>query len=300
MIGLLAAILVLLPMAGLASDMVVLGQEHMVGQGENLLDLARANGLGYVEIVAANPGVDPWVPLPGTRVLLPIDHLVPPAPKRGLIVNIADMRLYFHVAGAAQPISFPVGIGKEGWTSGAWVTRVVGKRKDPTWYVPPSVRAERPDLPPVVAPGPDNPLGRYSLDLEAAGIRIHGTNRPDGVGRRVSHGCFRLYPEDIERLYPLVPLGTPVTIVDQPVKLAWIEDDLYLEIHPSAAQADEIERHWRASVEPLPGLKDQVTHAAAGRLERIDWDMVAQAEAERRGMPVRITVDTPQALDGRE
>ncbi len=289
LIGLLAAILLLMPITGLAAEMVVLGKDHMVEQGENLLDLARANGLGYVEIVAANPGVDPWIPAAGTRILLPVDHVVPPAPRRGIIINVADMRLYFHGDGATQPISFPVGIGKEGWTTRASISRVVGKRKDPTWYVPPSVRAERPELPPVVAPGPDNPLGRYSLDLDASSIRIHGTNRPDGVGRRVSHGCFRLYPEDIERLYPLVAVGTPVTVIDRPAKLAWIEDDLYLEIHPSPTQADDIETHWRLSVEPLPGLDDLVTQAAAGRLERIDWDMVALAQAERRGMPVRIT-----------
>lgn len=262
---------------------------HVVAAGETLLDLARANGLGYVEVVAANPGVDPWLPGTGRTVALPIDHLPPDSPPHGIVVNLGDMRLYFFYHPGAAPLSFPIGIGKQDWELAEATTRVAGKRQAPAWYVPPSLLRENPDLPKVVPPGPDNPLGQFSLDLALPGIRIHGTNRPYGVGRRVSHGCIRLYPEDIAALYPMVAVGSPVAVVDQPAKLGWRYGHLWLEVHPSGRQADELEDRRPMTPEPVPGLADMIDAAAGGRIDEVDWGVVRQTVDDRRGYPVRLT-----------
>ena len=188
-------------------------------------EIARTYGLGFDELVAANPGVDPWLPGAGTRIILPTRFVLPEAPHEGLVLNIAAKRLYHFVPAAdgapAQLVTYPMGIGRVGWATPTGSSEVIAKATDPAWYVPASVRAEHREagdpLPAVVPPGPDNPLGRHVLKLDLPGYLIHGTNQPYGVGMRVSHGCVRLYPEDIEALYAVVPLGTPVTIVNQPV-----------------------------------------------------------------------------------
>jgi len=209
-----------------------------VAEGETLLDIARAHDLGYNEITAANPGVDPWLPAPGSTVTLPTRFVLPAAPRRGIIVNLAEMRLYYYPeAGddARTVMTFPIGIGQEGWTTPLGVTRIVGKIKDPSWTVPASIREERErlgdPLPAVVPPGPDNPLGTHALRLGMTSYLIHGTNKPYGIGRRTSHGCLRLYPEDIEILYRQVAVDTPVWIIDQPYKLGRDQGTLVLEAH---------------------------------------------------------------------
>jgi L,D-transpeptidase ErfK/SrfK len=165
----------------------------------------------------------------------------------------------------------------------------VEKRKNPTWFPPPSLRAERPELPESVPPGPDNPLGDFALSLEWPNFVIHGTNKPDGVGRRVSHGCIRLYPENIETLFAMVPVGTPVTIVDQPVKTGWSDGALYLEVHPTQAEADQVEAEG-VIADPAPLDVESVILAKAGkRRDAIDWPVAARTAQERRGLPVRIT-----------
>ncbi|MEW5727907.1 MAG: L,D-transpeptidase family protein [Pseudomonadota bacterium] len=258
-------------------------------EGDTLPDLARANGLGYVELVAANPGVDPWRPRPGHPVVLPVAHLAPELPAP-LVVNLGDMRLY-HRRHGGSIASFPIGIGRDGWELAAGMsTTVVRKRERPTWVPPASIRAEKPWLPASVPPGPDNPLGEYSLDLGLGLIRIHGTNRPDGVGRRVSHGCIRLYPEDIARLFPDIAVGTAVAVVDQPAKLAWLDDgELWLEIHPSQDQADAVEYRRPLPRHEVARLEERVLAAAGAEAARIDWGLVAWAEETRLGVPVRVT-----------
>ena len=274
--------------ADLPKPLVVMGTPHVVAPGENLEDIARANNLGFVEIMAANPGVDPWQPTPGTRLLLPTLHL-PPAPLRpGLTANLGDMRLYWLPARDAAPVSFPMGIGREGWSLNSVTTRVVGKRVHPAWTPPPSIRDEKPWLPSVVPPGPDNPMGDYSLDLGLGLIRIHGTNLPDGVGRRTSHGCLRLYPEDIARLFPMVAVGTPVAIVDQPAKLAWIDGALWLQITPDQSQADSVEDRRPMPVRPVAGLREQVAAAAGAAASRVDWAEVDWAERHRPALAIEI------------
>lgn len=202
-------------------------------------DLAREYGLGYDEMVAANPDVDPWLPGENTPVLLPTQYVLPDVPRDGLVLNIASKRLfYFPEAGegeAAGVMTFPIGIGRVGWETPTGESKVVAKARDPNWYVPASVRREHAEmgdpLPPVVPPGPDNPLGHYVLQLDMPGYLIHGTNQPYGVGMRVSHGCIRLYPENIELVYSLVETGTPVRIINQPYLAGSRDGEVFFESH---------------------------------------------------------------------
>lgn len=256
---------------------------------DTLPDVARRFDLGYVELIAANPGVDPWLPGAGAEIVLPTAHLLPDAPHRGIVINLTEMRLYRFPRPDAEPETYPIGIGREGRMTPLGHTSVVRKAEGPTWYPPASIRADKPYLPASVPPGPDNPLGQFALYLGWPGYLVHGTNRPWGVGRRVSSGCIRLYPEDIERLYAAVRVGTPVTVVDQPVKFGWIDGQLYIEVHPTKAQADELETTGRFTPEMPESLLRMAHDAAAAAAERLDFTEALRAGLERRGYPVRIT-----------
>lgn len=256
---------------------------------DTLVALARRFGLGYVELVAANPGVDPWLPGAGTEIVLPTAHLLPDAPRRGVVINLTEMRLYHFDGSGRVQATYPIGIGRDNRMTPLGRTRIARKVADPTWYPPAWLRAERPGLPAAVPPGENNPLGRFALYLGWPRYLVHGTHRPYGVGRRVSAGCIRLYPEHIERLYAAVPVGTPVTVVDQPVKFGWIDGELYVEVHPSKAQADELEAEGRFTPELPPQLVRKATAAAGPQAERLDVPATLRAGRERRGYPVRIT-----------
>jgi L,D-transpeptidase ErfK/SrfK len=261
---------------------------------DTFIDLARRFGLGYVELAIANPGIDPWVPGAGVALTLPGARLLPDAPRQGIVINLAEQRLYFFPPGGAPARSYPIGIGVDGWKTPNGRTRVTRKRIKPTWYVPASIRKQDPSLPAAVPPGPDNPLGAHALDLGWERYVIHGTNKPAGIGRRVSHGCIRLYPEDIAELFASVPVGTPVTVVDQPVKLGWSEGRLYLEIHPTQAQADEFEATGSFTPRPINRLRERIENAARARpygtgWSGIDWRTVEHAATARDGVPVPIT-----------
>jgi len=256
---------------------------------DTLLEVARRFKLGYVEMVAANPGTDPWVPGEGTNVVLPTVHLPPAAEPEGIIINLADMRLYYFEASGTPMQSFPIGIGRDGLKTPLGSTTIVRKRKDPSWRPTARMRAEDPELPEVVHAGPDNPLGNRAMYLGWPQYLIHGTNKPLGIGRRVSSGCIRMYPEDIEYLFEEVPLGTKVTVVDHPIKLSWIDDALYIEAHPTQVQSDQIEAS--GTFEPLLDSKvvDQVLAVAGADAPLLDWSRIRQATIERRGYPIRIT-----------
>lgn len=256
---------------------------------DTLLDVARRFDLGYVEMVAANPGTDPWIPGEGTNVLLPTVHLMPDAAHEGIVINLGDMRLYFFDEPGGPVQSFPIGIGRDGLTTPKGTTTVVRKQKDPTWRPTARMRAEKPELPAVVPPGPDNPLGNRAMYLGWPQYLIHGTNKPLGIGRRVSSGCIRMYPEDVEYLFEQVEIGTKVTVVDQPIKLGWIDGQLYLEAHPTQAQSDQIEAS--GTFEPIlhSRVVDQVLAFAGAETPLLDWSRIRQATIERRGYPIRVT-----------
>lgn len=225
----------------LSADQSVVGEPQVVftHAEDTLSDLARTYGLGYDEIVAANPDVDPWLPGENTPVILPTQYVLPDAPQRGVILNIATKRLFYFPAPVdgeqQQVLTFPIGIGRVGWETPLGDTEVVSKATDPSWWVPASVRREHAEmgnpLPAIVPPGPDNPLGSHVLKLAMPGYLIHGTNQPYGVGMRVSHGCVRLYPENIELLYSLVDIGEPVTILNEPYQMGWQNGSLFFEAH---------------------------------------------------------------------
>jgi L,D-transpeptidase ErfK/SrfK len=273
---------------GTAGDLIGTARVHVVAPGETLLEIARHYDLGFVELRAANPGVDPWIPPRGLELALPTVQVLPEAPRRGIVINLAEQRLY-HFPAVGAIVTYPIGTGRQGWMTPLGQTRVVDKRANPVWVPPASIRAERPDLPAAVPPGPANPLGRYALDLGWEGFVIHGTNRPYGVGRRVSHGCIRLYPEDIEALFNRVAVGTPVTVIDQPVKIGRSDGELYLEVHPTQTQADEIEACGRFTPERVARLERRILDAAGADTPRLDWALIEQITRERRGIPVRVT-----------
>ena len=263
---------------------------------DTLVHLPRRFNVGYTELRAANPYVDVWLPGAGTEILIPAGHIVPQAANKGLVLNLGDQRLYYFKPDGRTVVSFPVGIGREGWSTPTGRTKVVRKRERPTWYVPKSIRAERPYLPKVVPPGPDNPLGSHALYLGWTSYLLHGTNKPYGIGRRASHGCVRLYPEDIARLFREIPVGTPVTVVDQPVKIAWAGGDLMLEAHPTQAQADRVEAGEPIARDSAPEIAYRLIYAARAQAGRLDWPLIRRTLRKRSGVPVGVL--KPKGAEG--
>lgn len=275
--------------AGMNSDIIGENKYYQVKEGDTLLEIARLHDLGFIELVSANPGVDPWIPEAGRTILLPTEHILPDGPRRGIVINRTELRLYYFDDRTGEAITYPIGIGREGRETPLGSTAIAAKRVNPAWTPPPSIRAERPELPVTVPPGPENPLGFFAMNLGWQNYVIHGTNKPYGIGRRVSSGCIRLYPEDIESFFGEIEIGTPVTVVDQAVKLGWADGELYMEIHPTVAEGDQLEEKGWYSPTPVPGLKDHILAIAGKHSARIDWPAVARAEQAKRGIPVLIT-----------
>jgi L,D-transpeptidase ErfK/SrfK len=266
-------------------DMVGASARIVAAERTTLADVALAHGLGYVELVAANPGVDPWLPRAGAEVLLPSAHLLPSTPRAGIVVNYADQRLYL-VRPDGRVQSHPVGIPAEGVAARQGVAHVVARLRHPAWAPTPAMRARAPDLPAYVPPGPDNPLGSLALALDWPGYLIHGTNRPYGIGRRVSEGCIRLHEADIAALAAVAGPGTPVRFVEEEVKLGWSRGTLHLEVHPTLDQALELQESRVPAPEMPPRLAERVARAAGMRARDIDWSVVAQEAVARSGVPV--------------
>jgi L,D-transpeptidase ErfK/SrfK len=270
-----------------SADLVGRLRFHDVRAADTLVDVAPALGVGYVELLAANPGVDPWLPPDGARLVVPSARLLPSGRREGIVVNLGDLRLYYFEAGR-HPRSWPIGVARNGYATPLGVTAVRDKREKPTWLPGPSAR--RDGYPARVVPGPDNPLGEHALYLGWHAYLIHGTNDPRGVGRHTSRGCIRLYADDIAELYALVAPGTPVRVVDEPVKLGWIGGELYLEVNPDAEQSRRLDETGRlAPARPPAGLRALVTRAARDAAGRVDWARVEQAAWLRSGVPERIT-----------
>lgn len=294
-------------------------EDDLVGQLETthttkddtLVDIARLFDLGYEEISRANPGVDMWLPGTGRKVVLPTEFVVPDVPHRGIVINIAAMRLYYfpaHRKGEPQVMyTHPIGIGRVGWRTPVGVTRIVRREKSPTWRVPPSIikehHEEGDDLPAVVGPGPDNPLGDRAFYLGWPGYLIHGTNKPAGVGLRVSHGCIHLFPEDIDALFEKVPLGTPVRVINEPYVFGWHDGRLYMQAFGSL-EDDPRWQKLKAVEDPGKQTKRFLAKALGPRIERelakrhlrVDGELVLQLARAPRGVPV--PVSEPQDSNG--
>jgi L,D-transpeptidase ErfK/SrfK len=272
------------------SDSVIGEIQYVVTRYEDtLLDIGRRFGIGYEEIVNANPGIDAWVPGAGVRVTIPSRFILPDAPREGIVVNLPEHRLYyFPKPKPGEPAvvqTYPVSVGKEDWTTPVGVTRIVDKRERPTWYPPASVRAEHAAqgrfLAKAVPPGPDNPLGEFAMRLGLPGgaYLIHGTNKPTGVGMPVTHGCIRMFPEDIENVFRQVPVNTTVRILHQPSKMGWLGNNLYLEVHGMLEGQKDPETYG------LTQLTRAVVAATKDRAVQLDWKHAEQVFAKATGVP---------------
>jgi L,D-transpeptidase ErfK/SrfK len=258
----------------------VIGKEtsYRIRKNDSLPEIARRYDIGYTEITSANPGVDPFVPDPQSRIIVPTEWILPDAPIRnGIVINLAEMRLYLFSRNRSQAVAtFPVGIGDFGKDTPLGTYSIVDKIKNPAWHVPPSIRKEKPHLPPVVAPGPDNPMGSRALRLSRTTLLIHGTDSPWGIGTRNSHGCIRLYEEDITRLYRMVDRGTPVAIVNEPVKAAVRKGKVYLEVHDYRDGTDLYRAAWKLLIRKR-------------LLREVDLGKVRKASEERLGLLVNVS-----------
>jgi len=285
-------------------DTVIGDIQHVMARHEDtLLDIGRRHGVGYEEIVAANPGVDPWLPGEGRQVLIPSRYILPDGPRKGVVVSLAEHRLYYYPpARAGEPAvvkTYPISIGRMDWKTPLGQTSIVHKRERPIWYPPESVRrehaAEGRPLPKAVPAGPDNPLGNYAMRLGIPGgaYLIHGTNRPAGVGMQVTHGCIRLFPEDIEELYKLVPVNTSVRMIDQPLRMGWRGDELYMEVHAPLEGSDDAEAH------SLTNITRMLVAATQDRSVVIDWAKAERQFAAATGIPEPVVLQaTVQSWTG--
>src|SRR5579863_4298126 len=278
-------------------DVVGAVQITVASQQDTLPDIARRFNVGYEEIVRANPGVDPWLPGAGRSVVVPTRFVLPDAPRQGIVINVAALRLYYfppHKKGEPQIVyTHPIGIGKVGWSTPQGATIVVSHVKDPIWRPSAALRKDHfndngEDLPAVVQPGPDNPLGKFELTLGWKSYLIHGTNKPYGVGLRSSHGCVRLYPEDIERIFAMVPNGTTVRVVNQPFLFGWHDAQLYLQAY---TVLEDDKRDWSNAQKKLlaHSLPAHVQAALRAQGAAIDWQSVTVVTNAPRGVPVPVS-----------
>lgn len=278
----------------------VLGQVQVVvaKHEDTLLDLGRRYSVGYEEIVAANPGVDPWLPGEGKQVVIPSRYILPDAPRQGIVVSLAEHRLYYFPAPkpneAPVVVTYPISVGKMDWKTPLGLTRITDKRTKPIWYPPESVRKEhaadgRP-LPKAVPAGPDNPLGDYAmrLDIPGGAYLIHGTNNPRGVGMQVTHGCIRMYPEDIEQFFKMVAVNTPVRIIHQPYKMGWDGNELYMEVHAPLEGSQEQDIHSLTQITRLLVTATQDRPSGV-----IDWAKAEQTFSRATGIPEPVMLDAP-------
>lgn len=262
---------------------------------DTLLDIARRYSLGYDEIIRANPGVDMWLPGEGRQILLPGRRILPPGPRAGVVVSLPEHRLYYFPKPKKHEqqvvMTYPVSIGKMGRTTPLGQTYVTAKIEHPSWYPPVSIRKEHAaagdPLPAVVRPGPDNPLGDFKIRLAFGDgtYEIHGTNNPTAVGLAVTHGCIRMYPEDVAALFALLPVGTPVRLINVPVKVAWSDGELLLEAHPPVdAQGD--------SFEPNVDQFSDLLRAAVGDVTvAIHWDYAREVLQKADGVVATVGLE---------
>lgn len=288
-------------LAGIATHKFTIAKGHrIVGglalisarDGDTLPDIARHFGLGYTDITLANAGIRPWTPKAGARVVLPLQFILPDTPRKGIVLNVATMRMFYYPPKQPDTVfTYPLGIGREGWNTPLGQTTIIAKKASPSWAPPESIRREHAakgdPLPAVVPPGPDNPLGKYALALGFDRYLIHGTNKPYGVGMQVSHGCVRLYPEDIKVLFNKTSVGMPVRIIHQPYLTAWEGNMLYLEAH-------EPLQKWAGQKKRLQKtLLKQLHQTAAKKGATVDWERVDRILHRSDGIPTPILATGP-------
>jgi len=265
----------------------VVGEVQMttVRRGESLGEIGRRYDVGVYEMIEANPGVDPWLPRAGTVVVVPTQFILPSGPRQGIVLNLAEMRLYYYDPVKPLVTTFPVGIGKKNWSTPLANTTITTKAKEPSEVPPASIRAEHKAkgdiLPAVVPPGPDNPLGRFALYLGLGSYRIHGTNKPGGIGVRGTHGCIRLYPEDIQTLFYMVPVGTSVRFIHEPYKVGWHRNRLYLEAHQPLTDGRYL------GSDSADNLKRAIERAITGS-HNVNWTSAQMEAKSQKGYPIRI------------
>jgi L,D-transpeptidase ErfK/SrfK len=239
--------------------------------------------------------VDPWLPRAGRSIVIPGERILPSGPREGIVVNLPEHRLYYYppaVAGKPQRVyTYPISIGKMDWSTPLGKTKIQDKREKPTWTPPESVRQEHiangdPPLPAVVPPGPDNPLGAHAMRLSLPGAYlIHGTNNPIAVGMAVTHGCIRMYPDDIAELFPMVKVGTPVYLINEPVKIAWVDGRLLLEAHPP------VDAQGQTGEPDLTVFESLLQKALGDTVVAIHWDLARAELARARGMPAVVGLE---------
>lgn len=282
----------------LATGQKMVGTLAAVNTQENdtLSDIARHYGLGFNDVAIANPSISPWTPEPGSRVLLPLQFIMPDAPHKGIVLNLANMRMFFYPKKEPRKLyTYPIGIGREGWSTPMGLTRIAVKTPNPSWHVPASIKREHAlkgdKMPNVIPPGPDNPLGYYAMRLAIPGYLIHGTNKPYGIGMQVSHGCVQLYPEDIEVLFKKTSVGTPVRIVHQPYLAAWDNGMLYLEAHEPLPKWAGRKQHFKKQ------LLKKLKKISAKKSVEIDWTKVDSILSRADGIPTPILAYSPDITE---
>ncbi|MCA1773383.1 MAG: L,D-transpeptidase family protein [Halomonas sp.] len=263
----------------------VIGEPYTItieDQEETLVDVARRHNIGFEEIRMANPDVSLWVPGEGTEVVIPTQYILPPGEREGIVINLSELRLYYYPADKPGIVeTYPVSVGREEFATPVGKTKTTVKVKDPAWSPPESMRREAKErgdpAPSIVPPGPDNPLGRHAILLGLPSYLIHGTNRPDGVGMRVSRGCIRMYPEDIESLYERVPSGTPVNLIDAPFKAGWASDGtLFVQSFPQLEENLE-------NFEPLLKAMERVSELTDDNNIEVDYARIRRAVESPNG-----------------
>ncbi len=281
------------PLAEDGSNVVGHLQGLVASQADSFVDIGRRFNVGFEELKLANPGVDPWIPGEGTLVVIPSRYILPDAPRTGIVLNLAEMRLYYYPVPegggpSREVITHPVSIGQVGWNTPLGTTSVVMKLTNPAWYPSASIRAaakaEGNPLPAVVPPGPDNPLGSLALGLGFRGYFIHSTNKPDGLGMRVSRGCVRMYPEDIARLFTDLPIGTPVNIVNQPIKMGWRAGVLFMEAHPDSGELE-----LGGGQSGTDAVRRVVASTSGDQATRVRWERVAAVAETLTGIPYAVS-----------
>lgn len=265
-------------------------------ENDTLSDIGRHYGLGFNDITIANADLDPWTPPADQTVLLPLSFVLPDAPRKGIVLNLANMRMFYYPKNQASTVlTYPVGIGRQGWNTPLGQTQIVAKKANPDWTVPESIHREHQalgdPLPKVIHAGPDNPLGSYAMPLGFNGYLIHGTNKPYGIGMQVSHGCVQLYPEDIEVLFSKVDVGTAVRIVHQPYLAAWQEDMLYLEAHHPLEKWEKQQKQLQKEI------RKKLQHLAAEKQATVDWAKVERILQRADGVPTPVLTESADLPD---